>query len=73
MIKFLKLSLNNILILFKEQIYILLFIGFFGFPINIKLNLSFYMLKRGVIVCWTEKLRKYKIKASTLGIVIPLF
>jgi len=44
LIKFLKLFLNNIWILFKGKIDILLFITFLGFPINIKLWLLF--LKR---------------------------
>jgi hypothetical protein len=41
LIKFLKLSLNNICILFKGKIEILSFIGFLEFPVNIKLSLLF--------------------------------
>jgi hypothetical protein len=28
--------------------------------------------KKGVVICHTEKLHKHNIKASTLGIAIPL-
>jgi hypothetical protein len=42
LIKFLKLSLNNICILFKRQIDILSFIIFIEYSINIKLCLLFF-------------------------------
>jgi hypothetical protein len=42
LIKFIKLSLNNIWMLFKGQIDIFLFIEFLKFSINIKLCLLFF-------------------------------